>query len=159
MGYKPGKQIYNVTYAEFPGLALKCTSATIGKLMSMGNLSIQLNASEEEKLAVFTTFSKRVIEWNIDHPDLDDNETDSNQCPICGLNPGDRLPVSAKAMLCLDLDFALRMIVGWMRAVTTVSPGKEPNSNNGASLQEDVMRRLAELQSPVKLPTPNLSSD
>lgn len=143
--YTPASKIYNVSYEDFPGLHIKCKSSTLGELRSLGQ-----SGSVDNQNAFFAS---RIISWNIGHPPL--KSDDAVVCPVCSLAESSPLPVTADAMLCLDLDFLLALIAGYMSAVTRVSVPKGLSLNLGEKAQEDLMSQLAQLQSPPTLPPLN----
>lgn len=158
-GYTPASRVYNVSYEDFPGLLIKCKSASIGELRLAGS-----GVDTGTQLGFFAT---KIISWNMQHPAVDGfTETKNDdgsitftaitECPVCGLKEGDEIAPTAQAMQCLELDFCLALMLGWIAALTKVSPPKELSSTNGGrNSQEELMRQLAAMQNPGTLPTPN----
>ena len=67
----------------------------------------------------------------MEHPDvLKDGE--SIPCVVCGLSGGMPLPSTVDGMMCLDVDFVMSLIVGWVSAIASVPTPKGLNSMNGA---------------------------
>lgn len=157
-GYKPGKRIYAITFDDCPGLLIRAVSTSLGKLFEVGNTSIKVvQADPEKRMAVFNTFAKRVIEWNVLHPEPEEFVNDNSMlCARCGLSEDDPLPPTADAMQCLDLDFLMKIIMGWMQATSGITLPKELSLSSGdETTPEDQTQRLAEMQSPLTFPAPN----
>lgn len=174
-GYKPGKRIYALTFDEFPGLVVRAVSTNLGKLFDLGNTSIKvIEADPEKRMATFNTFAKCIVEWNIVHPEPEDladyalvlgtvqdaealvGRLESGVCARCGLREDEPMSVTADAMLCLDLDFLMKLIMGWMEATSSVVIPKGLNlTDGGMNTPEDPTQRLAAMQNPVTFPTPN----
>lgn len=161
MGYKPNNKIYNLSFTDYPGLEIRAKGTSIGKLQWMQEQRVNLNEEDEaKKLAVFTFFANRIVSWNIEHPEVDpeDKNTDG-ACIHCGQSEDDPMVPSVQSLMCLDLGFVMGIIFGWMAAVARVSVPKGMSLNDGGqnSPEELLMRQLASLQNPTTLPTPNLS--
>jgi hypothetical protein len=156
-GYKPTKKLYDLEFVDFPGLEVKARSASIGEIKAAQELNIDPAEKDPEKqMEAFTFFEKKIVEWNIIHPEIDDGDI----CPVCGLKEDDPVPPTVAGMLCLDISMMLAIIFGWIQTVARVSVPKGMSTNGGAmSIPEDTMQKLAMLQNPGGLPTPNLSLD
>lgn len=157
--YVPEKKVYNLEFADRPGLEVSARSATLGQLSHVSQLTVNLQEKDEEKrMEVFEFFAKKLIAWNIGHPEFEPNEGEIT-CPDCGLAEKAAVPPTVKGMLCLDLDLVMAVITGWVFAVGRVSLPKGMSLRNGGSdtLSEEVMRQLEVLQNPSTLPTPNFS--
>lgn len=172
MGYRPVKKVYNISYEDYPGLILKAVSAPLGKLFEISNMRVEVIQEDEAKrMLVFDEFAKRIVEWNIEHPEIEDSATatvamgtatemealvkrlEMGVCARCGLAEGELLPANGSAMLCLDLDFVVSLLMGWIEATSRVSVPKDLNSNAGGSnTREEATDRLAAMQSPLTLP-------
>lgn len=162
MGYKPKRKLYEIVIVEFPGLEVTCKSTPLGKLLDLtkefGNLKVDDMANDVEKQKrVFGFFAKQIITWNVEHPDLDDDDSvfeleksSEPTCKRCGLSPGQLMPTEMEYMLCLEMQFIMAIIFGWVTAVASASNPKGMNLSNGAGTsQKDLMQMLAEMQSPV----------
>jgi len=156
MGYKPTKKVYELNFTDFPGLEITATSTALGKLLHLGTLNVQLNEPDEaKKMELFSTFASCLTAWNVDHPALNDGE---EVCPHCGLAEDVRMPCTVTSLLCLDLDFIMPLIFGWMATVSRISVPKEMTlSDGGKNIQEEVMKMLGQHPNLSTLPTPNLS--
>lgn len=159
MGYKPQRKIYDLVFADYPGLEIKATSTSLGKLMELSEMKLNLNEPDAEKrLEVFTVFAACVVEWNMEHPELteDNKQPDSMCCKDCGLLEGIALPATVKGMMCLELGFMMSLIFGWMAAVSRVSVPKELSlSDGGKNIQEELMKQLGQHPNLSTLLTPN----
>lgn len=157
----PGK-LYNIGLADMPDLEVICKGTTIAKLLWLQAQEVRLNEEDEgKKLAVFRFFAKRVLKWNVGHPDFEDPDEDSTKdgtCIHCGQRPDELMEITAQSMLCLEMSFIMQIIFGWMAAVARVSVPKDLSLNNGGgSFQEESTRRLAAMQNQSTLPVPNIS--
>ena len=155
-------QIYNVTFADIPDLKIKCKGTSIAKLQWLQSQNVNVNKPQESMYPVFDFLLGRVIEWNLEHPDIEDEEDvkADGTCVHCGKDPnsGEYLPITRQSLICQGMSFFARLAFGYIFAVSRVSVPKEMSLNGGVeSIQEEAMRRLAEMQSPPTLPTPNLS--
>lgn len=155
MGYTPVRKTYELAFEDYPGLEVMCRPTPLGKLMEVSDMKVDLNASDEDKMKVFNIFIDCVASWNIQHPELD--KPDTRTCERCGLNVGDPLPCTLTGMLCLDLDFLMVVIFGWLGAISRVSVPKGMSFNSGGTnvAIENMMNQLAQQQSPPILPMPN----
>lgn len=167
MGYQPTRKLYNLQFEDFPGLEVAAKGTSLGKLMHLASLNLQINEPDEAKrMEVFEIFAGQLVSWNIDHPEID-NLDDLTEVPTaggsmmvcsqCKVQPGAPMPCTLESLLCLELDFIMKIIVGWMGAIARVSVPKELNLSNGGSNIEEAMMRLVQHQNLSTLPTPNLS--
>lgn len=157
-GYKPKKQLHNVTYNQYPGLLISSKGTTIGKLQKLAGMKMTVNEQDQETVDyIFKFFAGRVITWNLLHPevepdeDSDDNYQDVEEpvCSVCGLQEDDLLPTTHEGLYCLEMSFVLSLIFGWMAAIASASDPKEQSSSGGemSTHTELLMNRLAEMQS------------
>lgn len=161
MGYKPQRKVYDLEFTDYPGLEIQATSTSLGKLMHLSEMKLNLNEPDVKKrLEVFGVFAGCVIAWNMEHPELteDNRQPDSMCCKDCGLIEGIALPPTVQGMMCLELGFMMSLIFGWMAAISRVNVPKELSlSNGGSNIQEELMRQLAAHQNLSTLPQPNFS--
>ena len=162
MGYQPGKKLYNLQFEDFPGLEVAATGTSLGKLMHVSTTPLDLNQQDEEKrMEIFNFFAERLVKWNIEHPALEEiasEELDGIKvCAHCLLPEGAPMPCTATSLLCLELDFVMRIIFGWVGAISRVSIPKELLLNGGGRNIEEEMMKLVQHQNLSTLPTPNLS--
>lgn len=167
MGYKPQGKLYELAFENHEGLEVTCKGATLGEIDKVRKLEPKMNEPDEAKrMAMFTFFEKKLVSWNVDHPAPD--ELDENDCcAACGLHEDMLLPCNVRSMQCLELNFVMEIIIGWVFAVARVPIPKALNSSNGGTtgqgsplpdgLTEQIMRELETLQSPMKLPEPNFT--
>lgn len=156
MGYRPDKKIYNLAFADRPGLEVSAKSATLGEITYVSSLTVNVHEKDEAKrMEVFSFFANKLIKWNIEHPELD---TPGNVCSLCGLAEGADMPPTMESMKCLELDLIMSIITGWVFAAARVALPKGMNSNGGGmNIPEEVMKQLETLQNPTKLPELNFS--
>jgi hypothetical protein len=156
MGYKPQKKVYAITFEDCPGLIIRAVSAPLGKLLDLANTDIALlHRDAEARSHIFTEFTRYIVEWNITHPDIEDATED--RCPRCARSADEEIPVDPNSLMCLDLDFIVKIMMGWIEATSRVAAPKEQNSNGGeTNTPEDIQTtRLAGMQSPLTLPEQN----
>jgi hypothetical protein len=146
MGYKPQRPTYVIEFEDAPGLELRCTSTSLGKLQS----TQQLSADPTKQFEAFKVFVDNVVSWNIEHPDMENDEDD--YCTVCGSPAGVPLAVSLDGLKCLDLGFVTKLFMGWVQGMTQVSIPKDLNSSLGESAQKELIQMLGQLQSPTTLP-------
>jgi hypothetical protein len=170
-GYKPMGKIYDLAFEDHPGLEVRCKGASLGELNKVRELEPNMNEPDEKKrLAVFGFFEKKVISWNIVHPEVSEpSEIDEKVCARCALKEDDELPISVHHMQCLELSFIMQIIIGWVFAVARVSIPKDMNLSNGApigqgsplpdGLVKAITTQLENLQNPSKLPELSFTSD
>ena len=150
MGYRPSRKIYNLEFEDYPGLEVKCTSTSFGTLMELASIKVQLGEKDREKLLeLFNKFAECLTSWNVEHPDLTEDEKARDRCTQCGFTAGDPLPPTLQSILCLDLDLTMQIIFGWMMAVARASLPKGTSLNDGGpnGPEQQLMMQLAELQS------------
>jgi hypothetical protein len=157
MGYKPVKKLFALEFTDFPGLEVNCTSTSLGKLMHIAKLDVKLNeVDEEKKMEVFNFFAANIHSWNVVHPELDveasNVDSDTPKCSSCGLAEDDPLPPTVAGLMCLDLDFVMVIIFGWMAATSRVSGPKGLSLSDGEKITETMMKKLEQLQSPLTSP-------
>lgn len=155
MGYRPTRKMYELAFADYPGLEVTCKPTPLGRLMDVSEMKINLNSNDEDKMKVFDIFIGCLAKWNIEHPELDADDT--HTCDRCGLNVGDPLPHTLAGILCLDLDFIMVIIFGWIGAISRVSVPKGMSFNDGEmnAVTTDMMNQLGQLQSPPISHMPN----
>lgn len=163
MGYKPQSKLYKVVFTDKPGLEIFCKGTSLGKLLALQGMQLNLNEQDpDKKTAAFKFFASRIVRWTMEHPDVDDPDdvTENGTCVLCGQTPGEPLEPTVKGLMCLEVSEVMGIIFGYMSAVAQVSQGKEMSGSNGApNIQEEVMRQLGEMQSPLTSLPPNLFLD
>lgn len=155
MGYKPLGKIYNLEFADFPGLEVSAKACTLAELTYVSQLTPDVREKDPEKrLELFHFFVGKLLSWNIEHPETN---TPGGACANCGLTEGQPMPTTVDSVLCLELSLVMAIIVGWVLAQARVSVPKELNLNSGGNdtLTENVMKELEKLQNPPTLPQPN----
>lgn len=159
---KVSAQIYNLHFSEYPDLEIKCKGTSIAKLQWLQSLNVNVNKPEDAMYPAFDYIVSRVVSWNLEHPDIEDDEdkNDDGTCVHCGLHPdsGEPLPLVRQSLMCQGMSFFGRFVFGYMFAVARVSVPKEMSLNDGApNIQEEVMSRLAAMQNQSTLPMQNSS--
>lgn len=145
MGYKPVPRVYDIEFDKYPGLRLRARATTMGSILDIPLDLTQLEVSAQYQRSQFAEFAACLVEWNVEHPDTPNGEI----CEACGYAPSAPIPETLKAMRCLDAVFVLDLFTGWQQAITQVSAPKDVKSMIGGSgIQEAVMKKLGDLQSP-----------
>lgn len=165
MGYRPQETHYQIEFPDMPGLEVTMRSASVGEMIEAGSMPLTLNASRKDQLKIFELLEEKLVTWNVDHPDrplrtvqVDEHTTrQTNMCKVCGMEPGMPLPSNMDGIMCLGLDFILKVMFGWMEGIMKVSVPKGPTSSNGNPTTQDLMKKLAEQANPLMSPTPSSS--
>lgn len=161
MSYQPSSKRYVVEFRDKPGLEIVCKGTTIGKLMSLQGMNLDLNEKDpDKKFAAFKYFAGRIIKWNMLHPEIEDEEdiAPEGHCVLCGQRPGEPMVPSVQSFMCLEVSEIMGIIFGYMSVVARPSLPKDESSNDGGSnIQEELMRQFAEMQNLTQLPVPNFS--
>lgn len=168
MGYQPGRKLYNLKFEDFPGLEVAAAGTSLGKLMYISSLNVNMNEPDEAKrMEVFKFFAGQLVSWNMDHPEIDNLDeleeipiaTGGSMmvCRLCKVQPGGPMPCTVESLLCLELSFIMKIIFGWMGAIARVSVPKELSLSDGGKNIEDMMMKLVQHQNLQTLPTPNFS--
>jgi hypothetical protein len=170
--FKPELKLIDVEYVDYPGLEIRTRSASIAEIKAAQELNIDINkkgADDLEKMEAFTFFQRKLVKWNMAHPEVSSAvDDDATVCAFCGLHEDDEMPTTVASMMCLDFGMMMAIIFGWIKTIATVSlPKGSRNSSTGGTsglgdvpmdgMEEEIMRRLEELQLPTRLPTPNFS--
>jgi len=162
MGYRPSHKTYLIEIEEYPGLEIRSASTSLGRLMDVLTSSTEikeLTVEQAHNHPAFRTFTDAIISWNIEHPAISLTDTDTPTavdlldgvaCPVCGLREGQPVPATVAGLFCLDLDFVMDLILGWVTALTRVSAGKAQSMKNGGTPQQDLMSQLGEQASLLK---------
>lgn len=168
MGYKPAvNTAKKFTYDDFPGLEIYADMPSMGDLMDVADLRVNMNDADDKRMRAFDMFASYIKTWNIEHPTprkfkvikISDTEQQvTDQCARCGLAEDEPMPTTGDAMLCLPMPFIMPVFFGWLSSVSRVDPTKYMNFGNGESnIQEELMKRLAILQSPMPSSEQNMS--
>lgn len=160
MGYQPSRKLYNLQFEDYPGLEVSAAGTSLGRLMHLSSLNVQINEQDEEKrMEVFKFFAGQLVSWNMEHPTLEETEVIEGEtvCANCNVAEGAPMPCTLESLLCLELSFIMKIIFGWMSAIARVSIPKELTLSDGGKNIEEAMMRLVQHQNLSTLPTPNLS--
>lgn len=150
MGYKPTRKNFLLEFVDHPGLEVHCRSTSLGELMDIAKMRLNIQTlTDEDKLSVFGTFTDCVESWNIDHPAI---KGGAEVCPRCELPEDAPVPRTIDGMMCLDLDFIMTIIFGWVSAQARVSAPKGLNFNNGEMNPEDLLSQIGQQASPLTSP-------
>lgn len=149
MGYKPARRTFLLEFIDHPGLEVRCVSTSLGELLDIAKMRLNIQTmTDEEKLSVFGKFTECIDSWNIEHPHV----PGGSACPRCELNEDDPLPTSMDGLMCLDFDFVMTIIFGWVSAQARVAAPKGLSFNNGEMNPEDLIASLGQQASPLTSP-------
>lgn len=150
MGYKPAKTVYNLAFADHPGLEIKMRSTSLGKLQSiMETDRSDITRNTEAQKKFFQMIVDLIVSWNFEHPEVEAADAEfSSRCANCGTSEDEPMPVTIASMQCLDLEMIMEIVNAWGIAVMRVSMGKGMNSSvGGMNIREEAMKMLGEMQS------------
>ncbi len=116
-GYRRNLKVFALAYEEFDGLEIKAKSVPVGKLLTVLKLadSIKDAPDQEDIEELFGWFASRIISWTY----LDEE--------------GEPLPPTLETLLDDDFDFVLKLIMGWVKALTTALVPTMPDSGSTQS--------------------------
>lgn len=159
--YKPPKKSFRVRYEDYPGLLIVARSTRLKKLTRVANLAGRSDAGAVNE--IFQFFSSCIMSWNMEHPELDNENEELDVCEDCGLAEGQLMPSTAEYVACLDIDFVMKLIMGWVSVLTSVSapkgmnlPSGEQQSTNG---DQKALTNLGNLARQTTLPPLSSTSD
>src|SRR5215469_5127763 len=104
MGYKVQRKTYELTFVDYPGLEVRATSVSVGDLLEITGLADSMQAAPDpaQVRKLFEWFASCVTSWNLED------------------EAGKPLPPGADTLLGLDFDFALKLVMSWIQAVSSV---------------------------------------
>jgi hypothetical protein len=104
-GYRRIPKTYVLKFEEHPGLEVVTRSVSVEELLKVQRVAVAFgeDSSEANLKELFGWFIKRLTGWNLE---------DENGRPI---------PPTLASLLAEDFDFALKLVMAWVEAVT---PGK-----------------------------------
>lgn len=166
MSYKPPKKNYLLEFESRPGLHIRTKGASLEELDRVSGMNANLMHKDRGKrLELFTFFAEKIIEWDMEHPEPD--SLSDGVCAQCGLAEDAPMPPTFESLLCLDIDLAVEITIGWATTISRVSVPKGLSSpaggNSGPSIPlsdgmtDEIMRKLEHIQSPMRLPEPNFT--
>lgn len=136
MGYKRKKQTYTLIFAnpEFEGLVVRTRKASVAQFVEITSLAEMDDKGLEELRAMLTAFAGMILDWNLE----DDDDT-----PV---------PVTAEALLDMDLDFVMELIGAWTLAIGDIAAPLAGGSTSGETAEADLMASMPmEVLSPALL--------
>lgn len=161
MSYQPKRKTFTLHFEDYEGLEIIVKPTSMGKLAAVSAMQIDPNANPNEEQEVFKVFLDCLVAWNLTHPELEDiaDEPVNGElvCRRCGIAADAEMPINYASLMCLDLDFLVAIVFGWMGAISRVAAPKGMNLSDGAknTLEESVAKRLGQLQNPPILPKLN----
>ena len=100
-GYRRSRKLYDLTFEDFPGLEMRCTSLPVGDLLEILQLAESLGArpKPEQVDDLFGRFAEHIVSWN-----YEDEE-------------GAALKPDLETLKGEDFDFVTKLISGWAQAI------------------------------------------
>lgn len=101
MGYKRQRKTLSLRFEDEPGLEVLARSVSLRKFLDILEGVDRLTSSpkREDVEGLFKEFAERVISWNLE---------DEDDKPV---------PVGADAILDEDLDFGVKLLMGWVAGI------------------------------------------
>lgn len=121
MGYKRASKKFNLQFTgELEGLEVQVKSITMGEMLELEGIFTgdDKTPSSEDIQAVFQTFVKALISWN-----LEDEK-------------GKPVPATLKGLYSQDIEFIMEIIASWMEAMTNVDRDLGKGSTSGVNSAE-----------------------
>ena len=111
-GYRRQPKTYVLKFEEYPGLEVAARSVSVEELLNVLKLADKMTSAPGEKdvKELFEWFADRLIGWNLEDED------------------GKPVPGTVAGLLAQDFEFAMAVVMAWVKAVT---PGKPGTSSNG----------------------------
>jgi hypothetical protein len=105
VGYRRPSKTYRLTFEDEPELEVLARSVPIGELLNVMELADKMTGApkKDDVESLFTMFAGRMISWNLE---------EENGTPV---------PANAAGVLGQDFDFALKLILAWVQAVSSVA--------------------------------------
>lgn len=102
MGYKRQRKTLSLKFEDEPGLEILARSVSVRRFLRvLADADKMTTAPTPENIeTMFTVFAEHVISWNLE--DKDDQ-------PV---------PVSADVLLDDDFDWSVKLVMGWVSAIT-----------------------------------------
>lgn len=149
MGYKRPVKLYKIRFEDEPDLEVTAKSLPVGHLLGVMKLADQMtaNADPKEMRSLFGVFAKRLVEWNLEEEDGTPVPPVLAQCRESGRDiPAEgrctehaerEEPCPVTGLLAQDLDLALRLVLAWIQAVSSVQvPTAAPATGTGTAGME-----------------------
>lgn len=104
MGYRRPARVFRLRFEDEPELEVMARSVPVGELLDIMKLADKMTGAPDEKSVkeLFGWFAKRVIGWNLENED------------------GTPVPATLEGVLGQDFDFALKLVMAWVQAVSSV---------------------------------------
>lgn len=135
MGYTPNRKVFKLRFeGEYEGLEVKVRSIPLGQFLKFaGLLEIDTRNPSSEDMkeleALFGSFAKVLIEWNLEDED------------------GAPVPCNSEGLLSQDLDMVLTIILEWSNALSSVARPLHKASNGGKQFPEALIPMETSLSS------------
>lgn len=131
-GYRRKLKIFDMAFEEFPDLEIKARSVPVGKLLEILKLADSIKAGQAGQETVnelFGWFADRIVSWTY----LDED--------------GSPLPPTLETLLSDDFDFVIKLVMGWVNALTSALVPTTPDP--GGTSSRDPVEESIPMTSPV----------
>ncbi len=122
-GFRRSRKVFDMTFEEFPGLQVKAKSVPIGSMLEVlklaGSISAKTVPASEDIEQLFGWFASRIVSWNYTDED------------------GGDLPPTVQTLLDDDFDFVMKLIMGWVSAVSSSLVPTIPGPGGTSSRSRD----------------------
>lgn len=122
--YQRERKQYHLQFEDDDMAGFEClmTGVSLKEFIEISALAAQLEEpdgrTQENIRKQYQTLANCLIEWN-----LDDDK-------------GKPVPCTYDGLARQDFDFVMQIMLGWMKAISSVSPPLQDDSNSGATSQE-----------------------
>jgi len=128
MGFRKSTKLFRITFAdsEYEGFEAYATSLKLGEMLAITSVASNLKSqtfSDIDTETQFKVFGQALVSWNLEEED------------------GTPIPATYESLKDQDVDFVLKLIGGWFRAITSTDSPLNENSSDGAT-SEDLLRLM-----------------
>lgn len=113
-GFRRKRKVFKLTFEDYEGLEVEVKSVPVRKLLDVLQLADAMTGkpTQEQVEELFGWFADRIVSWNYEDED------------------GNPLPATLDTLLDDDFDFALKMVMAWVQAVSAITvPSIEAPAN------------------------------
>lgn len=133
MGYRRPSKQYRLTFEDEPELEVLAKSVPIGDLLDIMAVADRMTTApaKEDVEKLFGWFGDRLISWNLETED------------------GEPVPATKGGLLAQDFDFALRLVLAWVQAVSSVAAPLVTTSTGMTTSSPDPVEATIPMASPA----------
>lgn len=111
MAYKRKRRTVTLEFTdeqgEFAGLEVEAASLPLGEFFKLSKAVSKGDVTEREMEMLLGTFARSLVSWNVVEED------------------GTPVPANYDGIMTMDLDFVLKLVDTWLRAVSPPDPGSD----------------------------------